>query len=171
MIDSFIGYIERLELLTFFSGYPLVYTFVHFITGGKRGQRIHFLSTIHRSLPKAYALSASIYFLLWIREIIIQLGVQNMDPDFNITPLKLWAFLAVFFWVPALARRSVYSLLHSLIFFFLFCKELIAGISSSGPDILSNGMKVYTVSLALNVACLLAVCATNWIFTKIFPRR
>ena len=108
MIDSFIAYIERLELLTFFSGYPLVYTFVHFIAGSKPGTaKSFFIHDAMPSLPKAYALSGSIFFLLWIREMIIQSGIPNMAPGFDITPLKIWALLACFFWIPVLARRPL----------------------------------------------------------------
>lgn len=171
-MDSFITYIERLELLTFFSGYPLIYTIVHFIAGHKQGQRIHFSSRLLHSLPLAYALTGSIFCSLWIREMIIQSDIQNLAPGFTASPLKVWALLAVFFWIPALARRPVLSLLHSLVFFVLFCKDLVTGIGSdSGKEIISNDMKVYTVSLALNVLCLFVMVTAHWIFPKIFPRR
>jgi hypothetical protein len=172
MIDNFLAYIERLELLTFFSGYPLVYTFGHFIARSKQGQRIQFSSTLLRSLPLAYALTGSIFFLLWIREIVIQLSIENIYPGFNITALKVWGLLAGVFWIPVLARRPVYSFLHSLVFFVLFCKDLVTGISSpSGKEIISNDMKVYTISLALNILCLITIFMASWIFPKMFPPR
>ncbi len=170
MNDSFIFYIERLELLTFFSGYPLVYAFARFIAGDKQNQRNRFASILLYSLPRAYALTGSIFFLLFLKEMIIQSGIPNMAPGFDITPLKIWALLACLFWIPALARKPFYSLLHSMVFFALFFKDLISGFSAaSGKDILSNEMKVYTVSLLLNILCLLTILTISWIFKKIFP--
>ena len=170
MTDSFLAYIERLELLTFFSGYPLVYAFAHSIAGSKRIQGNHFTSAIVPSLPKAYALAGSIFFLLWVKEMLIRSGMPNMAPGFDITPLKVWGLLACLFWIPVLARKPYYSLLHSLVFFALFVKDLINGISAaSGNDIISNNMKVYTVSLVLNILCLLTILTISRIFRKKFP--
>jgi hypothetical protein len=171
MADSFLAYIEHLELLTFFSGYPLVYALIQFIAGNIKKQRMLLSSVLIRSLPMAYALTATIFFLLWIREMIIHSGIPYMAPGFDISPLRIWGMLGVFFWVPALAKRPVFSLLHSLVFFALLTKDLITGNHSpSGNDIVSNDMKVYTFSLVLNIASLIIVITAYWIFTKIRSR-
>jgi hypothetical protein len=170
MTDSFITYIERLELLTFFSGYPLVYAFTLSFAGSNFTKRNHFSSALLNSLPKAYALAGTIFLLLWVREMFIQSGIPNMAPGFNISPYQAWGLLAFFFWMPALRRKPFYSLLHSMVFFFLFFKDLVTGISAaSGKDILSNDMKVYAVSLALNISCLFIVLTISWLYNKIFP--
>ena len=170
MNDSFIVYIERLELLTFFSGYPLVYALTLFIAGNRPKQQSHFINALLPSLPRAYALTGSIFFLLFVRVMIIQSGIPNMVPGFDITPWKVWGLLACLFWIPVLARKPYYSLLHSLVFFALFVKDLINGIpAASGKDILANDMKVYTVSLVLNILCLLTILTVSWIFRKKFP--
>ena len=172
MNDSFIVYIERLELLTFFSGYPLVYAFARFIAGIRQKQQSHFISALLPSLPRAYALTGTIFFLLFVKEMIIQSGIPNMAPGFDISPLKIWGLLSCLFWIPVLARKPYYSLLHSLVFFALFFKDLINGIpAASGKDIISNNMKVYTVSLVLNIACLFTILAIRWLYKKIFSSR
>ena len=100
----------------------------------------------------------------------MQSGIPNMAPGFSISPFQVWGLLACLFWFPVLARKAVYSLLHSMVFFVLFFKDLLNGISAaSEKDILSNDMKVYTVSIVLNALCLLTVLTTSWIFKKIFP--
>jgi hypothetical protein len=172
MADSFIVYIEHLELFTFFSGYPLVYTFARFLTDRKQGQRTRFSFTLLRSLSGAYALVGSVFFLLWIREKIIQSDIQNMAPGFFVSPLKVWGLLAVCFWLPALGKKPLLSLLHSLVFFVLFFTDLIIGVrSTSEKDMISNDMKAYTISLLLNIVCLVAVFTSYWIFEKIRTRR
>ena len=163
---------ERLQLLTIFSGYPLLYTFIHFIAGRKQQKQTPFSSLLLSSLSKVYAVMGSIFLLLWIREVVLQLGIKNMNLDLDATPLKIWALLACLFWIPALAARPVYSFLHSLVFFALFFKDLITGIQSpSEKDILSNNMKVYTVSLVLNFSCLLVIFTGHWIIRKMFSRK
>jgi hypothetical protein len=172
MTESFLVYLERLELMAFFSGYPLVYALAYFVAGTKRGMRIQLFSRLPRLLPFAYALVGTIFFLLWVRELIIQSGIKNLSPGFNLSLLKAWALMAVLFWIPALARKSVYSLLHSLVFFSLLFKDIIAGFGSeSENNMLTNDMRVYTISLVLNVLCLIITITTGWILMKCFPPR
>jgi hypothetical protein len=172
MTENFLVYIEHLGLMTFFSGYPLVYALVHFITGNNPGVRNPFLSRLRRNLPIAYALTGTFFFLFWIREIIIRSGIKNISPVFDLTLLKAWALLSVFFWIPGPAKKPVYSLMHSLVFFFLLFKDIITGFGSeTGMNIISNDMKVYTVSLALNLLSLIFIMMSNRIFVKWFPPR
>lgn len=172
MTDGFLVYIERLGLITFFSGYPLVYALVHFVAGKNPETRSRFSSRLVRNLPLAYALAGTMYFLFWIREILIQSGIKNVEPGFNLSPLKVWALGAVLFWIPTLAKRPVVSLLHSLVFFILLFKDIITGFGSeTGKDIVANDMKVYSISLVLNVLSLIFVLTAEWIFIKWFPPR
>ena len=167
MLDSFIAYVERLELLTFFSGYPILYALVMSFWGkGQKGNPV--INSLPKSLPMAYALVGTIFLLLWLREIYIQSGIKNLEPGFNITPLKVWGLLAIIFWLPALRRIPTYSLVHSLVFFFLFCKDLVLGLGSrEGKDIISNDMKVYTISMVINLISLILVLLTSYLIGKI----
>jgi hypothetical protein len=170
MNDSFLVYLEHLELITFFSGYPLVYALAHLIAGMNIVTRNQISSRLQRNLPLAYALTGSFFFLFWIRELIIQSGIKNIAPGFDLSLLKAWALLSVFFWIPALAKKPVYSLIHSLVFFFLLFKDILTGLGSeAGKDIVSNDMKVYTISLILNMLSLILILSANRIFAKWFP--
>jgi hypothetical protein len=164
MIDSFIAYLEHLELLTFFSGYPILYAFVKVVAGNQQ-KKESVIAILAKSLPIAYALVGTIFLFVWFRELYIQSGIKNLEPGFNISPLKCWGLLSVLFWLPMLRRRSIYSLAHSLVFFFLLSKDLATGLGSqSGKDIISNDMKVYTVSIILNLFCLLLVWLVSILF-------
>jgi hypothetical protein len=172
MSENFFVYLEHLELLAFFSGYPLVYAGVHFVAGLNRKTHIQFSSRMQRCLPFAYALMGSIFFLLWIRELIIQSGIKNLAPGFNLSFLKVWALGSSFFWIPALAKKPVYSLLHSLVFFSLLIKDIIASLGSDrANNNMSNDMKVYTISLVLNVLCLVLIIIAARVLTYCFPPR
>jgi hypothetical protein len=66
----------------------------------------------------------------------------------------IWALLSLLFWIPAISKRQILSVLHSLIFFFIIVKDLyfqLAGLTSD-QRILKNDMKLYTVSIFLNLA-------------------
>jgi hypothetical protein len=114
----------------------------------------------------------SIFFLLWIRELIIQSGIKNLVPGFNLSFLKVWALGSSFFWIPALAKKPVYSLLHSLVFFSLLIKDIIASLGSDrANNNMSNDMKVYTISLVLNVLCLILILIATRVLMNWFPPR
>jgi hypothetical protein len=170
MIDSFIAYIERLELLTFFSGYPIVYAFVLVFTG-KEQKKGSLMESFRRSLPMAYALVGTFFLLLGFREIYVQMSIKNFEPGLNLTPLRIWGFLSIIFWIPLFRRKPIYSLLHSLIFFYLICRDIVMGIMSAwGNDIIANDMKVYTISILLNLISLIIVSIASFLVYKNVPR-
>ena len=66
--------------------------------------------------------------------------------------LMIWALLSIFFWIPAIARKRLLSLLHSLVFFFFLLKDFVLQFSQPAHEnIVGNDMRIYTISLLLNV--------------------
>jgi hypothetical protein len=170
MGDNLIDYIEKLEYLIFFSGYPLVYSLVYFMySRGKQHQQT-LSKRLVALLPIAYALTATIFFGFWIREMVIRANIQNIQPE-TIAFLKAWGLLAILFWIPLFNRKPYYSLLHSLVFFFIFFKDLVTGINSAdGRDIIRNEMKIYTISLVLNLFSLIMVLLVSFLLKKRFSQ-
>lgn len=172
MGENFFEYIERMELLFFFSGYPLVYSLIYFVHGRAQKNQHPMLMRLVPLLPLAYALSASIFFGFWLREFVIRQQIQNIRADDHISLLKAWGLSAVIFWIPFFNRKPIYSLLHCMVFFIVFLKELLAGIGSEdGGDIIRNDMRIYTISLALNLVCLTLIWILSIIIKKRFPSR
>jgi hypothetical protein len=65
---------------------------------------------------------------------------------------KIWAIFSILFWIPALAKKPVLSLIHSLVFFFFLVRDLYFQLTAVSADknIVKNDMKIYTDSLLLN---------------------
>ncbi len=164
MDSSFFAYLQQLELIAFFSGYPLLYTIVLSIAG-KESLRNHFKKRIVAALPFAYALVATLYIGLQLKNLYPHYSLENIQELFAQPFLKIWGILAFLFWIPALSKRPVFSLLHSLVFFFLLLKDLIIH-SASGGDrlVIKNDMKVYTDSLLVNACSFIAVAFISFIF-------
>src|SRR5829696_2034424 len=137
MNNSFFAYLQVIELLAFFSGYPLIYAVV-LVVVGKPESRSAFKKRLFAHLPYAYALVGVLY---------LALQLKNLYPDYSITHIKTWmqspwlvswAFLSFLFWIPALAKKTFLSLLHSLVFFFIIVKDLFAQSSNADKDIIKN---------------------------------
>lgn len=152
MDQSIFSQLERLELMAFFSGYPLVYAII-FTIAGKAESRTKLRKRLIAVLPFAYALVGTLYLGLQIR---------NAHPDYNFRQLftglyypylKIWGLLAVIFWIPSLSRKPIFSLLHSLPFFYLLLHVLVVSLFTPLQHKLSirNDMKIYTDSILLTI--------------------
>lgn len=160
MDSSFFEYLQKLELLAFFSGYPLVYTILFFIAGNKKSKN-NFTRRMVLNLPFAYALVGTLYIGLQLKNLYPDYSIQNIKAAMYRPWLIMWALLSVFFWIPAFAKRKILSLLHSAVFFFILLFDLLMQLSSS--SIVKNDMNVYTVSLLLNIGSILLIVILSYL--------
>lgn len=167
MDNNFFEYLQQLELLAFFSGYPLIYAVTLFVTGNKQLQN-NFKNRIVSLLPLSYALVGTLY---------LGLQLKNLYPDYSIEKIKLtiqhpalivWGLLSILFWIPYIAEKTVLSLIHSLVFFFFLVRDLFLQISASSTNenIVRNDMKIYTVSLLLNLGAFVLTVLLYFLFTQ-----
>jgi hypothetical protein len=169
-MDSFFAYMQRLELLAFFSGYPLVYT-VALLIAGSRPPGNNFKTRIASLLPFAYALVGSLYLGLQLKNLYPDYSIENMRRSIQQPWLMIWGLLSILFWIPALSKKPVLSLLHSLIFFILLLKDLFSQISAPTKDMVRNDMNVYTVSLLLNLAAIAFMVLQSFLYTRFKNRK
>ena len=139
-------FIQRLELLGFFAGYPLLYALVSVISGyrsgasGGGGDR----AKLPALLPTAYASVGALFlfYLLW---------QAARSGSFGILALRAWGIGAILFWLPRWRKFPVYSLLHSLVFFGLMVSDMVTGFSTlSGRDQVANDIRVISLGFVLN---------------------
>ena len=163
---NFFAHLQQLELMAFFSGYPLIYAVILFFAGNQLGKD-NFKSRITYLLPFAYALVGTLY---------LGLQLKNLYPDYSFEHLKLtiqqpwlisWGLLSTLFWIPVLNKKPFLSLIHSLIFFFFLVKDLFLQLTASAADndVVRNDMKIYTISLLLNLGVLIFTVLISFIFT------
>jgi hypothetical protein len=167
-MGSIFTYARQLEMLVFFSGYPLVYYLVRYIvrnTSLKKTGKPELVSI----LPYAYALTGALYIALLIKNLYPDYSLENIRNQTQQSYLVIWAILSILFWIPAISRKQILSMLHSLVFFLLILKDLFVQLTGFNPDpnILKNDMKVYTVSIVLNLSAFIILV----LFSLLFPIR
>ncbi len=168
MGNDLMAYIERLELMAFFSGYPLIYTIVQVIAGEQRKKTTARVSRLVKLLPFAYAFTGTLFIGLILKDMSPDFSAKNIAAQFQFSYLKIWGMLSILFWIPAFSRKPVFTLLHSLVFFSLLLKDLFMHMTSSiGNDMIKNDMKIYTDSLLLNSGTLVIVIIINFILLRI----
>ena len=165
MDNSFFAYLQQLELLAFFSGYPLIYAVTLFIAGNqqpKTGIRSKLISL----LPLAYALVGTLYLGLQLKNLYPDYSFENIKATIQQPWLMTWGLLSIFFWIPVFRKKTIYSLIHSFVFFFFLIKDLVmqVSVSSSDKNIVRNDMKLYTDSLLLNLGALILVTLISLLF-------
>ena len=167
MDNSFFAYLQQLELVAFFSGYPLLYALVLFIAGNnyiKKNDK----SILTVALPFSYALTGTLYLGLQLKNLYPNYSIEHLRNTIQQPWLIAWAILSLLFWIPASGKKTVYSLLHSLIFFLLFLKYLFMPMYASTGDktIIRNDMKLYTVSLLINAGAFILI----WLLSLVVSR-
>lgn len=160
---NLVASIERFELIAFFAGYPVIYAIVQFIAGERRA----FASRLAMLLPYAYALTGTLFLGLTLKNISAS-PLKNITEQFQMPYLQIWALLSVLFWTPVFSKKPVFTLLHSLIFFFLLLKDFFMYmVSYLGKDVIKNDMKMYTDSLLLNAGTMAIVALLHFIWSGI----
>ena len=167
MDNSFFLYLQQLELMAFFSGYPLVYAVAVFF-GENQQLKNNFRSRLSSVLPFAYALVGTLYFGLQLKNLYPDYSVENIKFTIQQSWLMGFGLLAVLFWVPALSKKKIISLVHSLIFLFFLLRDFFLQLSASAPDynIIRNDMKIYSFSLLINIAALACMICISFLFTR-----
>lgn len=154
MDNSFFIYLEKLELMIFFSAYPLMYILIRSI--GESGIFKKYLDSYPSSaslLPLTYALIGILYLGLQLKELYPDYSVEHIKLSTSQPFLKIWGLLSIAFLLPVLNKRPLLSLLHSLIFFFFILKDLYGyTFSEISRNTVKNDMHIYTYSLFLNLA-------------------
>lgn len=153
MDNHFFSYVDRMELLAFFSGYPLVYTMIILI-GGNLPSKTGIRKRMPSWLPYSYALVGTIYLGFQLRSLYLDYSILNINQSFQQPYLKIFGLLSLVFWIPAFSRKKGWSLLHGLVFFFLWAVDLVyqqlPG-TSYDAHLERNNMIIYTASLMLNL--------------------
>ena len=167
MNDSFFSYLHRLELIAFFSGYPLVYAIVLFITGNIISQD-KLKRKIVSLLPFAYALIGTLYLGFQLKILYPNYSIGYISESIHHPFLMLWGISAILFWIPAIAKKPFISLLHSMVFFFILLTDIFqSSLSGVDKNIIRNDMKLYSYSLLLNAGAVITVILIHLLFTRL----
>ena len=166
MDDSFFAYLQQLELMAFFSGYPLIYA-AALVFAGNRHEKNDFRTRAASLLPFAYALVGTLFLGFQLRKLYPDYSVEHMKLTMQQPLLIIWGLLSMLFWIPALAKKRVLSLIHSLVFFFFLVKDLFVQLfnSSAKNDMIRNDMKIYTNSLLFNLGAIILMILLSFLYT------
>ena len=164
MGNSIFDYVMQLEMLAFFSGYPLVYFLVRFLARNismKNAVRPGYVSI----LPFAYALIGTLYLGLQFKNLYPDYTLANIKHRIQLPYLFIWGLLSILFWIPAISKRLILSVLHSLVFFFIIIKDLFFQLTGITRDsnIIKNDMLIYSVSILLNMAALIFLVLISYL--------
>ncbi|MDB5139803.1 MAG: hypothetical protein JWR12_1719 [Mucilaginibacter sp.] len=167
MDNSFFAYLQNLELMAFFSGYPLIYTIALFIAGNFVFQN-SFNTRLTSLVPLGYALLGTLFLGFQLKKLYADYSIENIKLSFQHPYLIIWGLLSMLFWIPAFRKKKLLSLMHSLVFFFFLVRDLLLQVTASAPDynIISNDMKVYLNSILLNLGILTLMILLSFLFTR-----
>jgi hypothetical protein len=167
MDNSFFSHLQLLELMAFFSGYPLVYAVIISIAG-KKPEKNSFGESAASMLPFAYALVGTLFLGFQLKKLYPDYSFEHIKLTMQVPLLTLWGLLSILFWIPAIGKKKYVSLIHSLVFFFVLVKDIVMQLSASSTDndIVKNDKNIYTHSLALNFGAFLVMLLISFLYTR-----
>jgi hypothetical protein len=165
MDNSFFAYLQQLEMMAFFSAYPLLYAIINVIDGSSKREALKKISSL---LPYAYALVGTLYLGFQLKNFYPDYSVEHIKAETQQPLLHIWALLSILFFIPALAKKSMISLFHSFLFFSFLLRDMFSQLFGSATDknILKNEMKVYTDSLLLNLGAFIFIVLLFFLFKR-----
>jgi len=167
MDDSFFAYLQQLELIAFFSGYPLIYALV-VVFAGNQDEKNKFKTRITSLLPFAYALVGTLFLGFQLKKLYPDYSFEHLKLTMQQPWLIIWGLLSLLFWIPAIAKKRVLSLIHSFVFFFFLAKDLFVKLffPSMNNGVLRNDMHLYTSSLLLNLGAFAFIVFIHFLLTR-----
>jgi len=171
MDDSFFIYIERLELIAFFSGYPLIFLAVRIIAAWLHAKSITRMD-IATLLPFAYAFAGLLYLGLELKNLYPHYSFENIKLATADPYLKTWALFSLLFFVPFFAKKPMLSLLHSLVFFYFVVKDFFRHFFlHDDNNFLQNDMHMYSRSLLINLGAFILVTLLYFLLASLKRRK
>ena len=172
MGDSFKTYIEWVELESFFSGYLLVYAIIYLVASNLRPPNF-VKNKVLPNLPLAYALVGTLYWGLQLKNEYPDYRLNYLVTDIQFSYLKIWGFLSIFFWIPVLHKKAIFSILHNLVFFLLLMSNFFVQlfVPSAGTGVTANNIKIYTASILLNMAALIFITLISLLISRFLRQK
>ena len=168
MENSFFAYLQQLELMAFFSGYPLLYALIFFVAGNKQSGN-NLKKRIISALPYVYPVLGTLYLGLQLKNLYPDYSFENIKQTMQHPGLITWGLLSILFWIPALGKKTFLSLIHSLVFFFFLARDLFLQLTSSSAagdnSVIKNDMNVYSNSLLLNTGIFVFILLLSFLFS------
>lgn len=158
MDHTFFAYLQRLEILAFFSGYALVYLAVQCVVSLPCIKE-SFKKHIRLLLPYTYAIAGTLF---------LGFELNNHFPNFSITQfmervqdpfLFYWSLLPLACWIPVVRRYPFLSLLHSFVYLLVMIREFVFSDGNAYPNnhFTGNYMRIYSISLLAYLMILLVL--------------
>lgn len=160
------NYLQLLEILAFFSGYPMIFLLVKYLNQFKSFQRL--TSQALHILPFVYGLIGILFLGLQLKTLSVTNDLDRIQHPY----LFIWGILSIIFLFPKFSKQPSFSLLHSLIFLFVLISKIFFKSTSleEKSQVISNYMNIYTISIALNLVLLFLVMAVSFLLKKIKNR-
>lgn len=172
MNQSFLEYLDRLELMVFFCGYPVLYAIVQFTGNFNTTGKFPINARLVKLLPYSYAFTGILYLGLVLKNMSPDISFDNLAHYFGGISLRLWALLSLLFWIPLFSRKPLFSLLHSLVFFYFLVADIIKAISSdTAADMVKNDMKIYFTSILINIVSFIVIALIFFICQRLRSKK
>lgn len=155
MMDLFV-YLEKLELLAFFSAFPLYY-FLVIVLATEYSFQKKWIVNLPNIIPLVYLIITFLYLGMKVNQ-IFDVHVFKLDLQNTITYFKIWSTLGLLFLIPYFRTKRIWTFFHSIPYTFLIVVDFIHYFKNQIlKEVINNEMHLYFISFLLIVVVTLIV--------------
>lgn len=162
-------YIEKLELVTFFSAFPLVYLLIQFIAT-EFSLNKKWIINLNANITTVYPIISLLYIGMKLNQ-VYQSHFFAIDwYEYN-TYLKIWSFTAIIFFIPFFKKKKEWTFIHSIPYVLLIVLDIINYYRNQiGVEVIHNEMRLYFISTILNLLILAFYTLFAGLFLRLFSK-
>ena len=142
------SYFEKLELIAFFSAFPMFYVLVHFVSNDLNIKK-RWVANMPKTMPLTYAIITLLYLGMKIHQ-MFEVHSLNLDWGNMLAYFKIWVVLGLLFFLPYFREKKSWSLLHSLPFTIIILVDFARFYNHQvSQDYIHNEMRLYFTSFMI----------------------
>jgi hypothetical protein len=167
-MDDLCFYIAKLELIAFFSAFPMFYFLIKVFNSRKNIEKYEWIGEFSVSIVSVYVVLVLLYIGMILNQVYLQSSLSYLNFSNSILYLKCWIFLGIFFLFKPFKLKPKWTLLHSLPFTIIVFIDFISFFLKETPiEVIRNEMQLYFMGFFASILLFLLLSSFNYFRSRI----
>ena len=168
-MNSFFNYIDKLELIAFFSAFPLFYFLIISFYSKPLILKFKFLKLLPVLVSMTYATMTVLYLGMKLNQWYLQSLISHIQIDYFtiLFFLKLWVVLGLLFFFHFFQTKPILALAHSSIYFLILLIDFFQYYHHQiQAEVFHNEMRLYIIGFFANSILFSILFTLRWMIFK-----
>ena len=167
-MDDLFFYIAKLELIAFFSAFPMFYFLIKEFNSRQNIEKYEWIGEFSVSIVSVYVVLVLLYIGMILNQVYLQSSLSYPNFSNSILYLKCWIFLGILFLFTPFKLKPKWTLLHSLPFTIIVFIDFISFFLKETPiEVIRNEMQLYFMGFFASILLFLLLSSFNYFRSRI----